>query len=505
MTPQQAYDELIQKNKEIAVLGSCASMLSWDQRTYMPRGGSEHRSNQLSLIAGMSHAKFTDPRIGELLSTVEQSDLVKTPDSDAAANAREIRHQYDKATKLPQKLVEELVRVTSLAETEWETARHKRDFALFKPWLEKIVDLTRQVAEAYGYKGEPYNALLDNYETGATVAEIVSVFEPLRADLVDLIAKIKEAPKRPDVSIVERAYDVERQRLFGESVAAAMGFDFQMGRLDVTTHPFCSGMGTGDTRITTRYNPNRLNDALFGIMHEAGHALYEMGLDKKRHFGTPLGEAVSLGFHESQSRMWENQVGRSKAFWAYFLPQAKRMFRESLTGVSLDDFYGAINDVRPSYIRVEADEATYNLHILLRFELERAMIKGDLKPADVRGEWNSRFEKYFGMKVDHDGNGCLQDVHWSAGLIGYFPTYTLGNLYSAQFFAKAKADIPDLMGLFERGNFGPLLQWLRDNIHKHGQRYRARQLGEKITGQPLSHKPLMQYMYAKYGEIYGIK
>jgi len=239
-------------------------------------------------------------------------------------------------------------------------------------------------------------------------------------------------------------------------------------------------------------------------MHEAGHALYEMGLEKDKYFGMPVGESASLGIHESQSRMWENQVGRSKEFWVYFLPLAKGIFREALNGVSLDDFYGAVNTVAPSYIRVEADEATYNLHILLRFEMEQALVKGDLKPADVPGEWNSRFKKYFGIEVDKDANGCLQDVHWAAGLIGYFPTYTLGNLYSAQFFAQVNTDISDLPQQFERGNFSELLTWLRENVHKHGQRYRAGKLCERITGRPLSHKPLMDYMNKKFGEIYGI-
>jgi carboxypeptidase Taq len=494
MTPQQNYDELISKIKDAAVLESTSSLLAWDQRTHMPHEGSEHRSAQLSLIAGLVHKRMTDPKIGELLSALEASDLAKG-DTPEAANIRESRDRYDKLTKLPQKLVEELTRVTSLAETEWEQARAKRDFARFKPWLEQVLDLTRQVADALGYKGEPYDALLDNYEPGATTEDIVEV---------ELIAKIKDAPKRPDASIVERAYDVELQRIFGEAVAAAQGYDFNAGRLDITTHPFCISIGPGDTRVTTRYNPYRLNDALFGIMHEVGHALYDMGLERK-YFGSPMGEAVSLGVHESQSRMWENQVGRSKAFWVYFYPQLQRIFRDSLNGVTMEAFYAAVNDVRPSYIRVEADEATYNLHILLRFELERALLRGDLKAADVPGEWDKRFESYFGIKVDHVSHGCLQDVHWSAGLIGYFPTYTLGNLYSAQLFAKAKTDIPDMTARFERGDFATLLAWLRENVHKHGKRYRAKELVKRVTGQPVSHKPLIDYLYTKYGEIYGIK
>ncbi len=503
MSPQQAYDELIREIKEIALLESCASVLFWDERTYMPRGGAAHRSAQVSMLAGMGHERFTDPRIGELLTEVEASDIIKDPESEAAVNVRELRRAYDKETKLPKKLVEEITRVTTLAQGEWVTARKNSDFKHFEPWLEKVLKLEREKAEAYGYEGEPYNALLDNYEPGATVQQIEKVFKELREDLVVLVQKIENAPKRPDYRIVERTYPVELQRIFGEAVASAMGFSFDSGRLDITTHPFCTGLGVGDTRITTRYNPHRLNDALFGIMHEAGHGLYEMGLEKEKHFGTPMGESVSLGIHESQSRMWENQVGRSKSFWVYFFPQAQRIFREALDGVSLDDFYGAINYVTPSYIRVEADEATYNLHILLRFELERAMLKGDLKPADVAGEWNRRFKDYFGIEVDKDANGALQDVHWSAGLVGYFPTYTLGNLYSAQFFAKALEEVPDMMKQFELGDYSGLLNWLRDRIHRHGQRYRAADLCEKVTGKPLSHKPLIDYMSKKYGEIYG--
>jgi len=504
MTAQDAYSELIQKLKKIATLGSCGSVLGWEERTYMPRGGSEHRAAQLSLLAGMEHEMSVDPRIGELLAAIEGSDLVKDPDSPEAANIREIRFRYDRDTKLPTDLVEEKAKVTTLAQGKWVEARKKSDFKAFLPWLEKVVDLTIKVAECYGFKDEPYDALLEGYEPGMTTKEVAEVFGKLRPELVELNKKIAHAPKKPDKSIVERVYDKDLQKVFGESVAATMGFDFNEGRLDVTTHPFCSGFGPGDTRITTRYNPHRLNDALFGIMHEAGHALYEMGIDKKNHFGEPIGGSSSLAIHESQSRMWENQVGRSKDFWVYFFPQAQRIFRDALNGVKLDDFYGAINYSEPSYIRVEADEATYNLHIMLRFELERALVKRDLKPADVAGEWNKRFKEYVGVEVDTDAHGCLQDVHWSAGLIGYFPTYCLGNLYSAQFFAKAKKDMPDLPEQMQRGNLKPLLDWLRKNIHQHGSRYRARQLGERVTGQPLSHVPLMDYMKAKYGEIYGI-
>jgi carboxypeptidase Taq len=503
MTPQNAYDELALRAREMATLASTQAVLEWDQQTYMPPGAAAFRAQQMSMLAGMVHDKFTDPKVGELIAIVEGSDLVKDPDSIIAANIRELRHNYDKETKLPKELVEEFNKTTVLAHNEWAAARKASDFKKFQPWLEKIVTLCRRKADAYGYTGEPYNALLDNYEPGASVEEIAVVFEKVRIELVSLLSKINNSKKKPDVSIVERPYDVERQKVFGEMVAAAMGYDFTHGRLDIAVHPMTIGIGPGDTRITTRYNPRRLNDALFGTIHEAGHALYDMALEREKYLGLATGDAASLGIHESQSRMWENMVGRSKAFWVYFFPQAKRIFRDSLDGVELDDFYKAVNNVAPSYIRVEADEVTYNLHIMLRFELERALMTGQLKPADIPGEWNSRFKKYFGIAVDHDANGCLQDVHWSAGLIGYFPTYSLGNLYAAQFFAKIKQEIPDLTARLEKGDLLTLREWLREKIHKQGLRYRAGRLCQKVTGQPLSHQPLIDYMKAKFGEIYG--
>ena len=346
MSAQAVYDELMAKLKELTLLASAGSVLHWDQQTYMPPAGVQLRADQLGVLAGVTHKMFVDPKIGDMLGELEQSDLAKG-DTPEAANIRELRHDYDKIVKLPQDLVEELTKTTSMAHQAWADARKKSDFKSFQPWLEKVLDLTKKKAEAYGYEGEPYNALLDDYEPGATVDQVADVFTSLRKELVVLLEKITNAPKKPDVSIVERAYDVDLQKIFGESVAAAMGFDFSAGRLDITTHPFCTGIGYGDTRILTRYNPNRLNDALFGTMHEAGHGLYESGIKKAENYGSPMAESVSLGIHESQSRMWENQIGRSKSFWKYFFPQAQRLFRASLGDVSLDDFYAAINNVTP--------------------------------------------------------------------------------------------------------------------------------------------------------------
>jgi carboxypeptidase Taq len=423
-------------------------------------------------------------------------------DGDAAVMAREIGRIYDREVKIPQSLVEEITRVTTLAQGIWAEARAKSDFSAFKPWLQKVIDLMKQEAEAVGYKDDPYNAMLDVYEPGATVASIEKIFTPLRVELVALLEKIRGSGRSPDVGIITREYPVDRQEKFGKEAATAIGFDFTEGRLDITTHPFCSGIGPGDVRITTRYDAHHFPGAFFGILHEAGHGIYDQGLDPK-HFGTPMGEMISLGIHESQSRMWENLVGRSRAFWTHFFPKAQETFPEALGNVSADAFYWAVNDVRPSLIRVEADEATYNLHILLRFEMERAFFSGNLKVDDIPAAWNEKFKSYFGLTPPDDAKGCLQDVHWSCGYIGYFPTYSLGNLYAAQFFAKAQKDLGDLHGQFAKGEFAALKNWLRQNIHRHGRRYRAGDLVERVTGQPLSSKPLIDYMTRKFGELYG--
>jgi carboxypeptidase Taq len=503
MNQTQAYAELISRIKEYSLLGSCGSVLGWDERTYMPRQGSAHRAEQMALLARMTHEMLTAPEIGRLLAEVEGSSSVAEKDSVPAVNIREIRRSYDRAVKLPKELVEELARVTTRAQQIWQEARQASDFAAFQPWLEKIVQLKREEAAAIGYKKAPYDALLDEYEPGATTAETTAVFAELRKDLVPLVSAIMATGRRAPHEVLEREYPVQRQQAFGQQAAAAIGFDFQAGRLDVTTHPFCSGIGPGDCRITTRYNPRRFNDAFFGILHEAGHGIYDQGLDPE-HFGTPMGTATSLGIHESQSRLWENQVGRSRSFWENFFPQTRQTFPEALDDVPLEDFVFAINDVQPSYIRVEADEATYNMHIILRFELEQALISGDLKPADVPAAWNEKFSQSFALVPPTEALGCLQDIHWSMGGIGYFPTYTLGNLYAAQFMEQARQDLGDLDADFRRGEFRRLKGWLNEKVHRSGQRYRAAELCRRLTGKPLSHAPLLRYLRQKYAPLYGL-
>ena len=499
------YDQLIGELKETALLGSCASVLSWDEQTYLPPAGAEHRANQLSLLAGMVHERATSERLGELLSELDGSGELGEENSAAAVNVREARRSYLRATKLPRRFVEELAHVATLAQQAWIDARKKSDFKAFLPWLEKVVALKREEAETIGYgDGVAYDALLDEYEPGATTAGVSAVFAPLRDEMVKLAAAIRESGRQPDASVLTRRYPAEEQREFGMEAARKIGFDFNAGRLDVAAHPFCSSFGPGDCRLTTRYDEHHFPGAFFGILHEAGHGMYEQGLDNGA-YGTPMGDHASLGIHESQSRLWENFVGRGRPFWQHFYPLLRAAFSEALTGVPLDDFYAAVNDVRPSFIRVEADEVTYNLHIMVRFELEQPLIAGELEAADVPGAWNETFSRYLGITPPDDSQGCLQDIHWSGGLVGYFPTYALGNMCAAQFFAAARQSLGDLESMFARGEFEPFKTWLNENIHRLGKQYRADRLVEVVTGELLSHEPLAAQLHAKFGELYGLQ
>jgi carboxypeptidase Taq len=544
MEPASAYDELIKRARDWAILGSCAAALSWDEQTFMPPGGAAHRSSQMALLAGLRHERITDPRVGELLAIVEASSHVSEAHSAAAVNVRELRRSHDRHVRLPRALVEELARTTSLAQQEWVAARAAGDFRRFGPWLDKIIQLKREESSCLsGSKsdetargsdtpgastsrsasgpGSVYDPLLDDYEPGASSAELAAVFQALRRELVPLVSSIIEgehrkasasaadgqfadaSPRAGRSAILKRFYPRERQKIFGEAVAAAAGFNFQRGRLDVTVHPFCTGIGPGDCRITTRFDEHEFSDAFFGILHEVGHGLYEQGLDQA-HYGTPMGEPVSLGVHESQSRLWENAVGRSRAFWTYWFPIARRIFHEALGDVTLDAFHTAVNHVAPSLIRVQADEATYNLHIIVRFELEQALLSGSLAVADLPAAWNERYHEVLGVTPANNVEGCLQDIHWSAGLIGYFPTYTLGNLYAAQLFAQARTELGDLDQAFSRGDFAGLLNWLRDKVHREGQRYRSAELIKHVTGSMPDHRCLIEALRRKYSDLYGI-
>jgi len=498
---QSLYDEVCSYARQTAVLASIGALLGWDERTMMPPQAAPYRSEQVRFLAGLVHSRRTNPRWGEQLARLADSPLMADPQSDPAITIRRLKRQYDKDVKLPQKLVEELAQTASLAQHVWQEARRNNDFASFLPWLEKTFQLKRQQADALGYPECRYDALLDEFEPETRTSEVAGVLSQLRDRLPGLVERIASSRRKPDSSLLRRYYPRQAQEAFGREVAAAIGFDFTAGRLDVTAHPFCSSLGPRDCRITTRYNEHAFQEAFFGILHEAGHGLYDQGL-RKDEYGLPLGEPVSLGIHESQSRMWENLVGRSWAFWRHFFPKAQQYFPEALREVRLEAFYFAVNEVRPSLIRVEADEATYNLHILIRFELEQALLEGDLQPADAPGAWNEKYRQYLGIVPPDDAQGVLQDIHWAAGLVGYFPTYALGNLYAAQFFQQAQAELGDLGSAFERGQFRPLLDWLRTKIHQQGQRYLAPEFVRQVTGRPLAPEPLLEHLEAKFLPLY---
>lgn len=501
MQKELAYKELAELQREVNLIYNIEALLEWDQRCYIPPKGHEYRSEEISYLAVMRHQKGTAKRIGELLDELVAAGMGReeTPED---VNVREWKRDYDRKCKLPEEFVSELTKTTSFAQSVWGEARAKNDFSLFQPWLEKIVALKLRQADYLGWKAEPYDALLDEYEPGASTAEIAKVLGDLRDRLVPLVKAIAGSSRKPDTSILHLDFAPVDQEAFGKLVSAAIGYDYNRGRVDQTTHPFCITLGPNDIRITTRYIPDHINGALFGTLHESGHALYEQNLPAE-YAGTPMADAVSLGIHESQSRLWENIVGRSLPFWQKWYPDAQKNF-EALKDVSMESFVFAINAVEPSFIRVEADETTYNLHILLRFELEQALMNGEVKPVDIPAAWNRKFREYFGIDVPNDSQGCLQDIHWSAGLIGYFPTYSIGNLNSAQFYEKAVADLGDQEENFRKGIYTPLLDWLRTNIHSQGRRYTSADLTRRVTGKPLTSDALMKYLEKKAAYWYGV-
>jgi carboxypeptidase Taq len=502
MSAEIAYAELIRRVREETLLTSCEALLEWDEETYMPAGGVENRSEQLALLAGLLHDHGTDPRLGELLAEVEGSDLVAGASSPAAVNVRELRREYQRYIRLPKRLVEEVARTTALAQKAWAKARADAEFSAFAPWLEKIVELKRAEAECVGYRQEPYDALIEDYEPGMTSRIVARLFEALRRDLVPLASRIAEKTRERRAR-TRGTFPVERQRSFGETVASTIGFDLRRGRFDLGVHPCCTGIGPGDCRIVLRFDRRDLAGGLLTILHEVGHGLYEQGLDPQ-HYGTPMGETASVGMDESQARLWENRVGRSRGFWHHFYPQAKDLFPDALSGIGLDAFLRSVNRVSPSLIRVNADEVTYNLHTLVRFELERALVSGDLRVADIPSAWNAAYKRYLGVEPANDREGCLQDGHWADGLIGYFPTYTLGDVFAAQLFAAAEAELGSLERRFAGGEFGGLVRWLTERVYRQGSRYPSARLIEKVTGSPPNHRPLVTALRAKYGELYRL-
>ncbi|HNQ24484.1 MAG TPA: carboxypeptidase M32 [Phycisphaerae bacterium] len=498
-----AYQQLLARTRDIGRLRGAEELLQWDQETCMPPGGLTPRAEQLALISGLAHEWLVVDEFGRLLEAARREGSTDG-DPVRTTNLREIQRLHDREVRLPTALVKDIAHTSALARHAWVEARAHSDFARFAPLLARLIELRREVAERVGFTGEPYDALLDEFEPGATVAVIAPLFAELREATIALLRRLQAAPAKPDASILTRAFPVPVQQTLSRQLAELLGFDFERGRMDVSAHPFTTSIGGGrDVRFTTRYLEDFLPSSLFGTLHEVGHALYEQGLPPE-HIHTPMGWSVSLGIHESQSRTWENFVGRSRPFWEGCYPRLRGLFPSVLHDISVGNFYNAINAVRPSFIRVEADELTYNLHIVLRFELERALILGKLNVQDVPEAWNEKMRDLLGVTPPNDAQGCLQDVHWSMGGFGYFPTYTLGNLYGAQFFAQAQRDIPDLDGRIRAGNCRPLLDWLRTNIHQHGQRYRAHEIVQRVTGKPLSLEPFLEYVTEKFAAVYGL-
>ncbi|MBS3965845.1 MAG: carboxypeptidase M32 [Truepera sp.] len=491
--------ELTERLAVISDLHEAASLLSWDQHTYMPPGATAARGQQLATLSKLSHQLFTDAEIGKLLTVLESAPLAS--DSDEAALVKVTRRLYDRASKLPADFVEEFAKLRTQAQQRWAEARRGKDFSQFAPLLQEIVAMTRREADYLGYLDHPYDALLDGYEPGMRTAEVKRVFAELKGPIVALVQAIKAQGRLSDAPL-RQPFDEAKQEAFALEMAQAFGYDLSRGRLDRTVHPFAQSISKYDVRITTRYNPEYLVPALFGTLHETGHALYEQGVADE-YYRSPLGSVQSLGLHESQSRLWENLVGRSRGFWQYAYPKLRAYF-PGLNGVPLEEFYAAINRVEPSFIRVEADEVTYNLHIMLRFELELALLEGTLAVSDIPAAWNAKVEEYLGITPPDDALGCLQDIHWSMGGIGYFPTYTLGNVMSVQLFEAAKRAHPEIDLDITEGRFATLLAWLRDNVHRHGAKYQADELLQRATGSRLDPGPYIGYLTSKYRTLYRL-
>ena len=499
-------EEKLKRFKEILAdafdLNAVGMLLDWDQQVNMPSGGVEGRGYQSALIASLAHKTFTSAEVGRLLDELEPYAASLDPEADDACLIRVARREYAKLTLVPTQFVAELLRVTANAQQAWQEAREENDFPKFRPHLERIVDLRRRYADYFAPYDHVYDPLLDDYEPGLKTADVQAIFSGLRTQQVDLLKEIASRPQVDD-SFIFLDYDEQKQWDFGVDVITRFGYDWKRGRQDRSAHPFTSHFGIGDVRITTRVHKDNVGSAVFSSMHEAGHALYEQGVAPAL-ARTLLANGASMALHESQSRMWENLVGRSLPFWERFYPRLQQSFPGQLGGVDLWTFYKGINRVRPSFIRVEADEATYNLHIMLRLELEIALMEGRVLVKDLPEVWGTQMQEYLGVTPDNDSQGVLQDIHWSGALFGYFSTYALGNLISVQLWEKINADIPDLEDQIRSGEFAALLGWLREKIHHHGAKFEPQVLVQQVTGSKIDPAPYLRYLRNKYSVIYGL-
>lgn len=489
-------ETLVNDLKRAHVIGSVLSLLGWDQQVNLPPESHDRRSEQMAVLSELHHAAATNPRIGESLAALEAKGDAATDDEKVVR--RHVRKDYDRVTKLPAAFVGEKAKLDAEAYQAWTEAKPASDFAVFAPWLQRQIDMCRKEAALLG-EADAYDYMIDRHDPGMTAARIEVLFDELKRDLVPLVRKIVDSPIKADTSRLT-GFPAEMQRTLSGEVAAAVGFNFERGRLDTALHPFCSG-DAADTRITTKFKEHLPLDSLFSSLHESGHALYEQGLPMDK-LGTPLGEAVGMGVHESQSRLWENQVGRGRAFWRFFEPRFREVYGARIEGVSSDALYLAVNRVGLTPIRTESDEVTYNLHIILRFEIERALFAGTLKVADLPAAWRAKAKAILGLELKNDAEGVLQDVHWSGGAFGYFPSYCIGNMIAAQLWFAVLREMPDIEEDFARGGFSRLLGWLRKNIHAHGRRYDTEELVRRVTGEGISPRHLIRYLTERYMPLY---
>jgi len=491
---------LLELDREHSLVMHIGAILGWDQETYMPPKAIEERSSQLALLEGLAHQKAVNPEIGELLAALEaKSDLSE----DEKAYVRVVRRDYDRETKLPEAFVTEYAKEASLSQAAWADAKKNNDFAAFKPHLSRMVELNKKRAHYLNPNAKPYDVLLDLFEPGSTQESVAAVFAKMKSYLVEILTRIRERPQIED-KCSGRRVDKHTQERISQYFMKVLGYERDRGRLDVSAHPFTTTLGADDVRITTRYVEDYFPSSLFSTIHESGHALYEMGIDPNPDYrGTKLAEAVSMAVHESQSRLWENIVGRSPAFWERHFPALSALLGEAGEGLDLESFVKSINRVSPSLIRTEADEVTYGLHVIARFELESALFDGSLNVEEVPEAWRAKYRELLGIEAPDDRQGCLQDVHWSMGAFGYFPSYALGNLYGAQFWAALKKEIPDVEARISGGDTSAVLAWLRKNVHVQGSRYTPGELVKKVTGQALDPVWFEKYLREKYSKIYG--
>ncbi|MBU3680230.1 MAG: carboxypeptidase M32 [Candidatus Kapabacteria bacterium] len=495
-----AYADLQRVMNTAADLGAAAAVLGWDQETYMPDGSVSGRADQLATLSGLVHETVTGEKATAIAERVRAE--YATYEERKRRVAAMFLRDFDNAKKLPGEHVEDMARTASMAQDAWKRARAASDFTIFQPLLEKIVDLKRREAELLGPAEHPYDNLLDQFEPGLTVASVTPVFDELRAGTVELIRSIAEVQGRVSDDVLYRSYPPVQQKQTATSIISALGFDLSLGRVDLSAHPFCTNFGNKDVRLTTRIREYDLRSCLFGLIHEAGHGMYEQGIadDLNR---TSAGGGASMGIHESQSLFWENVIARSEEFWTWAFPILQKQFPDQLADQTVRSFYQAINVMRPSLNRVESDELTYNLHIILRFEIERELIAGSLSVKDIPDVWNEKMQTSLGVVPPNDAEGCLQDVHWSFGGIGYFPSYSLGKLYAAMEWNTMQQDIPDVRNKIASGDFAPILSWLREKIHTHGRTEFPHEIVQRVCGRPLTAKDFLDYVGGKARDVYG--